>query len=159
MSVPLSQRWFEDYTIDEVFEFGDYLITEEEIVEFARRYDPQPFHLDRDAAVASHFGGIVASGWMTASALMRMMCDHFISRVSALGSPGIDELRWLKPVRPGDRLHARVTIVEAKRSQSRPDRGAVTLRQEALNQTGEVVMSMLGRALHRCRESTRGALS
>jgi acyl dehydratase len=152
----LQERWFEDYVVGETFEFGDYPITEEAIVEFASRYDPQPFHVDPVAASRSHFGGLVASGWMTGAVLMRMMWDHFISRVSALGSPGVDELRWLKPVRPGDRLHARVTVVETRRSQSKPDRGAVMLRQEALNQAGEVVMSLLGRSLHRCRSSIHG---
>ena len=151
MSIPLKQRWFEDYVPGEIFEFGDHLVGEDEIVEFARRYDPQPFHMDAAAAAQSSFGGLVASGWMTGAVLMRMMCDHFISPVSAMGSPGVDELRWLRPVRPGDRLHARVTVVETQRSQSKPDRGAVVLQQEAINQAGDVVMSLFGRSLHRCR--------
>jgi len=151
LATPLKDRWFEDYVRGEVFEFGDYLVTEAEIVEFARRYDPQPFHVDAAVAGESNFGGLVASGWMTAAVLMRMMCDHFISPASAMGSPGVDELRWLRPVRPGDRLHARVTVMDAHRSQSKPDRGAVMLRQEAINQAGEVVMSLVGRSLHRCR--------
>lgn len=151
MTPPLKQRWFEDYVQGETFEFGDYLVTEDEIVAFARRYDPQAFHVDAAAAAQSSFGGLVASGWMTAAVLMRMMCDHFISTVSAMGSPGVDQLRWLRPVRPGDRLHARVTVVETRRSQSKADRGTVVLRQEAINQLGDVVMSLEGRALHRCR--------
>jgi acyl dehydratase len=151
MTLLLKQRWFEDYVQGETFKFGDYLVTEDEIVEFARHYDPQAFHVDPTAAAQSSFGGLVASGWMTSAVLMRMMCDHFISTVSAMGSPGVDQLRWLRPVRPGDRLHARVTVVETRRSQSKPDRGAVTLRQEAINQVGEVVMLLEGRALHRCR--------
>lgn len=147
----LKERWFEDYQAGETFEFGDHLVTREEIVEFASRYDPQPFHLDEVQAAQSHFGGLVASGWMTAGVLMRMMCDHFLASEASMGSPGVDQLRWLKPVRPGDRLHARVTVVEARRSQSKPDRGIVLLRQEVLNQAGEVVMSLEGRAMIRCR--------
>lgn len=151
MTVPLKERWFEDYSTGESFEFGAYLVTQEEIVEFAQRYDPQPFHVDPAAASASHFGGLVASGWMTAAVLMRMLCDHFISPVASMGSPGIDQLRWLRPVRPGDRLRARVTVGETRRSQSKPDRGSIIVRQELINQSGEVVMSQDGRALLRCR--------
>lgn len=151
MATPLQQRWFEDYTQGEIFEFGDHLVTEDEIVEFARRYDPQPFHVDAVAAAQSNFGGLVASGWMTAAVAMRMMCDHWITPQSALGSPGVDQLRWLRPVRPGDRLRMRVTVLEMRRSRSKPDRGSIVLRQETINQAGEVVMSQQGRALIRCR--------
>jgi acyl dehydratase len=151
MTTPLQQRWFEDYRAGEVFEFGEYLITEQEIVEFARRYDPQAFHLDAAAAAQSHFGGLVASGWMTGSVLMRMMCDHFISPQASMGSPGLEKLRWLKPVRPGDRLRARVTVIEARVSRSKPDRGSMLVRQEAINQNDEVAMSIEGWAMLRCR--------
>jgi acyl dehydratase len=151
MTTSLKQRWFEDYATGEVFEFGDHPVTAVEIIEFARRYDPQVFHVDAIAAEQSSFGGLVASGWMTGAVLMRLMCDHFIAPASAMGSPGVDELRWLRPVRPGDRLHARVCVVDTQRSRSRADRGTVVLRQEAINQAGEVVMSMRGRALVRCR--------
>lgn len=151
MTVPLKERWFDDYSTGESFEFGEHLVTEAEIVDFARRYDPQPFHVDKAAAAASHFGGLVASGWMSAAVLMRMLCDHFIAPESGMGSPGIDQLRWLRPVRPGDRLRARVTVGETRRSQSKPDRGSIVLRQELVNQSGEVVMSLDGRALLRCR--------
>lgn len=151
MTTPLQQRWFEDFRVGEVFEFGDYRITEQEIVEFARRYDPQPFHLDAAAAAQSHFGGLVASGWMTGSVLMRMVCDHFISPEASMGSPGLDQLRWLKPVRPGDRLRARVTVIEVRPSRSKPDRGSMLVRQEAINQADEVAMSVEGWAMLRCR--------
>lgn len=151
MTTLLQQRWFEDYGPGEIFEFGDHLVTEAEIIEFAQRYDPQPFHVDAEAARDSLFGGLVASGWMTAAVVMRMLCDHFISTTSALGSPGVDQLRWLLPVRPGDRLRVRVTIQEVRRSSSKPDRGVVVLRQEALNQDGQTVMSLEGRSMHRCR--------
>lgn len=150
-ALPPMQRYFEDFVEGEVFEFGDRLISAEEIVAFAREYDPQSFHTDAEAARESSFGGLVASGWMTGSVMMRMMCDHFISPASAMGSPGLDQLRWLQPVRPGDRLRARVTILGLQRSRSKPDRGVLSLRQEAINQSGEVVMSIESRALMRCR--------
>jgi acyl dehydratase len=151
MTVPIKERYFEDYRKGEVFEIGDYLITREEIIEFASRYDPQPFHLDEAAARETIFGGLIASGWMTCGVLMRLLVEHFISPVSSMGSPGVDELRWLKPVRPGDRLRARVTVVDSRRSSSRPDRGIVHFHQEALNQDDEVVLSMRGMGMSKCR--------
>lgn len=153
MSVPLKERWFEDYAKGEVFETGDYLITREEVVDFAGRYDPQAFHLDEAAARESIFGGLIASGWMTCSILMRMLVDGFISPVSSMGSPGVDEIRWLKPVRPGDRLRARVTVVDTRRSTSRPDRGIIHFHQQAINQDDEVVLSMRGMGMSKCRPS------
>lgn len=153
MSVPPKERFFEDFRPGEVLEFGDYLITEEEIVEFAKRYDPQPFHLDQKAAEQSIYGGLIASGWMTASIVMRMLVDHFISPASSMGSPGVDELRWTKPVRPGDRLKLRVTVVDTRRSESKPDRGIVEVQQEAINQDGETVMRIRGMGLYKCRDA------
>lgn len=153
MTVPIKERYFEDYREGEVFEIGEHLVTREEIVTFASRYDPQPFHVDDEAARETIYGGLIASGWMTCGVLMRMLVDHFISPVASMGSPGIDELRWLRPVRPGDRLRARVTIVETRRSKSRPDRGLIHLHQEALNQNDEVVLSMRGMGLYKCRPS------
>jgi acyl dehydratase len=147
--VPFRQRWFDDYRIGEIAEFGDYAVTEEEVVAFAQRYDPQPFHIDASAASDTVFGGLIASGWMTASCAMRMMVDHYISPLSSMGSPGIDELRWLQPVRPGDRLRMRVTVLESRRSQSKPDRGLVRFRQEVLNQDGVVAMSMMGWTMYK----------
>ena len=149
--LPPPQRCFEDFEVGEVFSFGDTLVTEAEIIEFARRYDPQTFHTDPDAARHSSFGGLVASGWMTGSLMMRMMCDHFIAPASAMGSPGLDTLRWLEPVRPGDRLSVRVTILATRASRSKPDRGVLQLRQEALNQHGRVVMQADSLALMRRR--------
>ena len=151
MSTPLKQRYFEDYRVGEVFEFGDELVTEQEIVEFASRYDPQPFHVDPAAATNSSFGGLIASGWMTAGIMMRMLVEHFISREAGMGSPGIDELRWLRPVRPGDRLRTRVTILETRRSSSKPDRGMVLTLDEVLNQVGDVVMTLKGWGMYRAR--------
>jgi len=153
-TVPWMERWFEDYTVGEVVEFGDYAVTADEIVSFAHVYDPQPFHTDAEAAKASHFGGLVGSGWMTGAIVMRLFCDHFIPQCSATGSPGIDKVRWLRPVRPGDRLRARATILRTVPSQSRSDRGVVTILQEAINQNGETVMSYEGRAMFRCRDVT-----
>ncbi len=151
MSVPLRERYFEDYSVGEVLEFGDEPVTEADIVEFARRYDPQPFHIDPVAARQSPFGGLIASGWMTAGVMMRLLVDHFISPLSSLGSPGIDEIRWARPVRPGDRLKVRVTVLQVRRSASKPDRGLMQLHQEAVNQRGEVVMTVRGWGLYRVR--------
>ena len=151
MTVPYKERYFEDFRPGEVIEFGDYLVTEQEILEYARRYDPQPFHVDQKAAAESIFGGLSASGWMTGSIMMRLLVDHFISPASSMGSPGVDEVRWLRPVRPGDRLRVRLTIIETKRSQSKPDRGIVRVLQEMINQHGETVMSLRGMSLSKCR--------
>lgn len=150
-SVPYSQRYFEDYSVGEVAEFGSALITEGDILEFARRYDPQPFHIDPQAARGSNFGGLIASGWMTAAVVMRMLVDQFISPISTMGSPGMDELRWLTPVRPGDRLRVRVTVLQMRRSESKPDRGLIQLHHEAVNQHGETVYQAKGWGIYRCR--------
>ncbi|RPH66801.1 MAG: MaoC family dehydratase [Burkholderiales bacterium] len=154
MTVPYKERFFEDFRPGDVVEFGDYLVTEEEILEFARRYDPQPFHVDKQAAAESIFGDLIASGWMTGSIMMRLLVDHFIAPASSMGSPGVDEVRWPRPVRAGDRLRVRLTIVETKRSQSKPDRGIVSVQQEMINQHGDIVMSLRGMSLARCRSAT-----
>ena len=151
MNTELKQRWFEDYRAGESFEFGQYTVTQEEIIEFSQKYDPQYFHTDPQAAKESLYGGLIASGWMSGAIAMRMMCDHFISQVSGMGSPGVDRLRWILPVRAGDTLHMRVTVTEARRSQSKPDRGVITLSQEMINQHGQVVMSLESKGLHRLR--------
>ena len=148
------ERYFEDYLVGEVFEFGDKLITAEEIVTFAQEYDPQPFHLDAQAAKKTHFGGLAASGWMTGSVIMRLVVDNFISRVASEGSPGIDEVRWLKPVLVDDRLSVRLTVLATRRSASKPTRGLIQTKTEGLNQRGEVVMSYLGWGMYTAR-STR----
>jgi acyl dehydratase len=149
--IPFRQRFFEDYPVGEAAEFGEYTVTEQELVDFARRYDPQPFHIDAAAAAESIYGGLIGSGWMTASIAMRMMVDHYISPLSSMGSPGIDELRWIRPVRPGDRLRMRVTVMASRPSQSKPDRGMVQCRQEVLNQDGVTVMSLEGWGMYRRR--------
>jgi acyl dehydratase len=135
------ERYLEDNVPGEVIEFGAKTVTEDEIVRFAREFDPQPFHIDRDAAAASVYGGIIASGWHTASMMMRMMVDEFISEASSLGSPGLDTLRWKRPVRPGDTLRVRITIGEVRRSTSKPDRGVVHYALELLDQERNVVMT------------------
>lgn len=149
MSPPV--RYLEDFAPDMVFEFGDRLVTAAEVVAFAREYDPQPFHLDEEAGKATHFGGLVASGWQTAGFMMRMLVDHMLSPQTSLGSPGLDELRWLKPVRPGDRLRVRVRILEVKRSRSRPEMGTIRQTTEVLNQKDEVVMSTISIGMVRAR--------
>jgi acyl dehydratase len=147
------QRWFEDYRPGLVLEFGSICVDEAEVIEFARRYDPQPFHIDAEAAAKGAFGGLIASGWHTGSLMMRLLVDHYLSPVTSLGSPGIDELRWLAPVRPGDTLSVRVTILEARRSQSRPDRGLVRALMEVLNQRRDVVMSIKALNFTLCRDA------
>lgn len=154
--MPGPVRYLEDMTAGETIEVGSYTVSEGEILDFARRYDPQPFHLDAEAGKKTHFGGLVASGWHTAGIMMRMMVDEILSPETSLGSPGIDELRWLKPVRPGDTLRLRFTTLEVRRSRSRPEMGTVRQRMEVLNQHDEVVMSMLGIGMVRARTLPEG---
>ena len=130
---------------------GTVLVTEEEIIEFAKRYDPQVFHTDPVAARDSIYGGLVASGWHTAAMAMRLIVENYLSGVASVGSPGVDEVRWLKPVRPGDKLSVRVTVLEARRSESKPDRGIVRSLVEVLNQDMAVVMSFKGVTMVLCR--------
>jgi len=150
---PYSERYFEDYTAGEIVEFGDESVDEARIVNFAREYDPQAFHIDPVAAARSPFGGLVASGWQTAALMMRMMVDHFVSSHS-LGSPGIDELRFLAPVRPGDRLRCRLTVLSTSPSKTKADRGSITQKVEVLNQAGVAVLSCIGRGFYRRRPET-----
>jgi len=133
--------YFEDHIPGSVYTFGSILVDEKAIVDFASQYDPQIFHTDPDAAKKSSFGGIVASGWHTAALAMRLLVDHRLSHVANLGSPGLDELRFLKPVHPGDELRVRLTILEVRPSESKADRGVVKSFVEVLNQSGEVVAS------------------
>ncbi|MDG5497978.1 MaoC family dehydratase [Niveispirillum sp. BGYR6] len=146
-------RYFEDLAPGLVLEFGDRLITAEEIVAFARDYDPQPFHLDEAAGRQTHFGGLVASGWQTCGIMMRLMVDNYLCPETSLGSPGLDELRWLRPVRPGDRLRVRLEVLETRVSRSRPEMGTVRQRTEVLNQKDEVVMTTISVGMIRRRES------
>lgn len=131
---------FEDFVPGEITTFGAYEVTREDVIAFASEFDPQPFHLDEEAGKASLLGGLAASGWHSCSILMRMMFDEFIDGSTSIGSPGIDEVKWLKPVFPGDVLSVRREILEARASASKPDRGVVRFRFELINQKGEVVM-------------------
>ncbi len=149
--VPIDQRYFEDYVPGSVYEFGSASVNAAEIMEFARRYDPQDFHIDPGAAARTPFGGLIASGWQTAGLMMRLYASHYLSKVASLASPGIDELRWTKPVRPDDVLRVRVTVLEANRSRSKPDRGLVRSFIEVINQQDDVVMTMKAMNLLKCR--------
>lgn len=140
-------RYFEDFQPGDVSEHGPYVVSREEIIAFATQFDPQPFHLSDEGAQGSIFGGLVASGWHTASICHRLLVQGFLGQTSSLGSPGLDELRWLKPVRPGDTLRVRVEVVAVTPSRSKPDRGALKLRMEVRNQKDEVVMTELANAL------------
>ena len=136
---------FEDFEPGQVYELGSTTVTEEEIVEFARRFDPQPFHLDAEAAKNSDFGGLIASGWHTGAMWMRLYVDSLLGGGSGQGSSGIEELRWLAPVRPGDTLSGWLTVLDATQSERRPDRGTIRIRGEMVNQDGVTVMSMVSR--------------
>jgi acyl dehydratase len=140
-------RYWDDFRPGEVLEFGPRTVTADEIVAFAREFDPQPFHLDDEAAAGGPFGGLVASGWHTAALFMGMYVRAVLNGTASLGSPGIEELRWLVPVRPGDELRGRVEVLEVLPSSKRDDRGSVRARMELLNQRGEVVLRMVGRGL------------
>lgn len=149
MSAP--PRYFEDYPPGAVFHGGAIPVGEADILDFARRWDPQPMHTDLAAAAAGPFGGLIASGWHTGAMMMRLFCEIFLSFDSSLASPGLDELRWMMPVRPGDVLSLRVTVTEARRSRSKPDQGVVRSLVEVLNQHGEAVMTLKPVSLIRCR--------
>lgn len=139
-------RWFEDFTPGEVIPLGSYLVEREEMVEFARRYDPQPFHVDEQAARASAFGGLAASGWLTAAVWMRLAVDTVLGDAAGLGSPGVDRLRWEAPVRPGDVLTGSLQVENATPSTRRPDRGTIELAGELHNSEGVRVLSLRARA-------------
>ncbi|HTN64728.1 MAG TPA: MaoC family dehydratase [Burkholderiaceae bacterium] len=138
-------KWyFEDFKVGDSVEIGSRTVTEEEIIAFATQFDPQPFHVDPDAAAQSIFGGIIASGWHTCSMMMRLMVDGFLNNSSSMGSPGVDQLRWLKPVRAGDTLRLSLVTLEATPSSSKPDRGVVVTEWRATNQHGELVLTIKG---------------
>ena len=135
-------RYFEDFIPGITVDCGSFSMSEAEIIAFAKEYDPQPFHVDPVAAKDGPFGGLIASGWHTASMMMRQLVDNYVSPESSLGAAGVDELRWPKPVRPGDTLHIRATVLEARRSRSKPDRGIVKTLMELTNQDGDLVMKV-----------------
>jgi acyl dehydratase len=137
----MARRYFEDFKLGEVIELGSREVTEAEIVAFAMQFDPQYFHTDPEAAAASVWGGLVASGWHTMGMFMRLLVDGFLKDVASLASPGVDEIRWLRPVRPGDRIRARLTLIEAIPSQTSAERGTIKQLGELFNQKDELVMS------------------
>ncbi len=144
--------WWEDLQEGEVRDLGTISPTQEEIVTFARQFDPQPFHLDPEAARASVFGGLCASGWHTCSMAMRLMVTNFLHRTSSLGSPGLESLKWLKPVFPGDILRLQHTLHEKRPMTKRPDVGLVRTSWEMFNQHGDKVLHMEGYGMFRRRE-------
>lgn len=156
-SAPIEDRYFEDYVPGAVHACGELAVTEEEIVEFARVYDPQPFHLDAEHAASGPFGGIVASGWHTAALMMRLFAAHYLSAVASLGSPGVDELRWPAPLRPGRTVSLRATVLSARRSRSRPDRGIVQTRAELFDDEGAAVLRVTVVNLLLCRHPQAAA--
>jgi len=148
---------FEDFIVGSTDSFGDYLITEEEIIEFATKYDPQPFHTDPEFAKKSFYGRLIASGWMTCSVMMRLLCDHFLTDSSSVGSPGVEKLRWIRPVFAGDRLKASATVVEARESKSKPGIGIVNYKVDVFNQKDEMVMSLTSTGMFLTRAGVKAA--
>lgn len=149
MNGPL--RYLDDYHVGDILELGSRAIGEGEIIDFASKYDPLPFHTDRDAAAKSIYGGLTSSGWLTALVMMRMLNEGFICIETSLGSPGIDRLEWLRPVRPGDELHGRVEVDEVRASKSRPEMGFVTNTATLTNQHDEIVYRVKSVAIFRTR--------
>src|SRR5512146_1962422 len=147
----MSKYYWDDFAPGWTYESPARTLSAEEIVRFAREYDPQVFHTDPEAAKATPFGGLIASGWQTCGVMMRLMCDGYLVDSACLGSPGLEDLRWLRPVRPGDALRLRAEVLEQTPSQKQPNRGTVKFRWEVLNQNDEVVCSIVGRQLFRRR--------
>ena len=144
---------YEDLQVGQSQKYGRYEVTREEVTEFAAKYDPQPFHLDDDAAAQTHFGRLSASGWHTCAMTMRMLVDNMADvQQAGLGSPGIDNLRWVKPVYPGDVLRVETELLEKRRSKSKPDLGLFKSRSRTLNQNDELVMEMVSNGLIRVRD-------
>ena len=148
---PADARYFEDYPVGASYVFGPVTVDRDELVAFARAYDPQAMHIDEAAARAGPHGGLIASGWHTVGLLMRLYVDNFLSSVASLVSPGVDELRWVAPVRPGDRLTLKVTTVSKRRLKSDPMKGLLQARMEGFNQDGQCVVSFVGSGFMTCR--------
>jgi len=149
-------RYFEDFAEGDVIEIGSKTVTRDEIVAFAREFDPQPFHVDEEAGASSPFGGLIASGWHTTAMWMRLYVDAILLDSASLGSPGVEELRWLRPVRPGDTLTGRARVLWTKPSETDPRRGTVFSESTFENQDGEVVMRLRARGLFARRDPARG---
>jgi acyl dehydratase len=148
--------WWEDFQVGERIEMGRHTFEEAEIIAFARQFDPQPFHVDPVAAQGGFFGGLIASGWHTCAVGMRLTVDSHVNATRSLGSPGLDNIRWHKPVRPGDTISYSRVVLESRASGSRPDAGLVKSRWEAVNQNGELVMSMEGWGMFGRRPKVEG---
>ena len=138
----MTTRYFEDFAPGQEFAFGPHTVSRQEIVAFAAEFDPQPFHMDEAAAAETLLGGLAASGWHTCALFMRMMCDGWFGATASMGSPGVDSLKWLRPVRPDDVLSGRSVVLDTRSSRSRPDRGFVRFRHEVFNGRGELVMAL-----------------
>jgi acyl dehydratase len=151
-STTTQDRYLEDFVAGAVHEFGPMTITEDDIVRFGKQFDPQIFHTDPEGARETVYGGLIASGWHTCSLFMRMFVEHYLPGPASLGSPGVDKLRWLNPVRPGDELTLRITVHKVKPSRSKPDRGVLFSFCEMVNQNRDVVVSMMGMNLIRYRD-------
>ncbi len=136
--------YWEDFPVGRVFEYGSRTLSEDEMIAFARDWDPQRYHIDPQAGNETPYGGLIASGWHTGCVMMRFMCDAYLNESSCIGSPGIDEWRFAAPVRPGDTLRYRGSVLESRLSASKPDRGIVKFRWQLLNQRDEVVVSIVG---------------
>ncbi len=136
----MSRMYYEDFVVGNVTTYGPRIVAREEIIAFASEFDPQPMHLDEEAAKKTMLGGLSASGWHTCAIMMRLICDGLVSNSSSWGAPGVEELKWLKPVRPGDNLSVRMTVLEKRESKTRPAMGFVRHRIEMLNQNGDVVL-------------------
>jgi acyl dehydratase len=147
------ERYLEDFIEGAVHAFGPVTITEEEIVAFGEKFDPQLFHTNPEGAKETAYGGLIASGWHTCSLFMRLFVEYYLPGPASLGSPGVDELRWLKPVRPGDELTLRITVHKVKPSRSKPDRGVLFSFCEMLNRESEVVATMMAMNLIRYRDA------
>ncbi|HJQ59979.1 MAG TPA: MaoC family dehydratase [Vineibacter sp.] len=140
--MPGPLRYWEDYNVGEVYPLGSRIVSEAEIIDFARQFDPQPFHIDHAAADKSMFGGLIASGWHSGSILMRLMVDHYLNPETSLGSPGLEEVRWPKPLRPGDTVTGEMRVLDKRESRSKPSLGLVVNEGSLRNQRGEVVISV-----------------
>jgi acyl dehydratase len=151
-SKPDPIHFWEDFPAGQVRDFGGMPVSRDAVIAFARQFDPQPFHLDDDAGRGSLFGGLCASGWHTCAMAMRMMCDGYLLDSASLGSPGIDALRWLKPVFPGDTLRVRMEVLEARPMASRPHVGLLRSRWTVHNQHDEAVLTMEGWGMFRRRD-------
>lgn len=144
MSADQAKIYLDDFHDGQIIDLGSCTVSREEIIAFASQYDPQPFHTDEEAAKESIYGGLIASGWHTVALFMRLLVDGLLSRAASMGSPGVDEVRWLKPVRPGDTLRARGVVLAVVPSRSKPDRGILRTSYEMFNQSGEQVLSIKG---------------